>query len=106
MNIFLDKTAIIRRMKSIAGSDRSRLQSTATVEANIQQLDRETAERVSGVFGEDYVLFVDYSVGVQEGDQVENKDTSEKFSVKEVIKAELFGIGQFKEVYITKLDEN
>ena len=106
VRFFFDKTAIIKRMKAISGTDRQALSATATAEANIQQLDIETTQKIQGVFGEDYVLFCDSGVSIKEGDRVECKETGEKFLVKEVITASLFGIEHFKQVYMTKLDED
>lgn len=104
ISYFFDETVIIRRAKNIAGTDRSRFQATATAEANIQQLDAETAHKIEGVFGESYVLFCDSGVDIKEGDKVQCGDN--KYMVNEVINAKIFGIENFKQVYITKLDED
>jgi len=101
---FFDSTAVIKRMTPINGTDKVRSRSTATVDVNIQQLDRDTIEKMNGVFGEDYVLYCDFEVNIREGDTVEAGDN--QYKVTEVIKATLFGINQFKQVYITKLDES
>ncbi len=106
VRLFFDKTAIIKRQKVIAGTDRTKLSATATAEANIQKLDAETAEKLNGVFGNSYVLFVDPEVSIQQGDRVTCKETDENFKVTEVLEAEMFGIEHFKQVYITKLDED
>lgn len=103
---FFDKTAIIKRMKAVAGTDKQRLSATATVEANFQQLDQNTVQKIEGVFGQEYVLFVDSEASVKVGDRAVCKETGESFLVKQVIEAELFGIEQFKEVYLTKLNED
>jgi hypothetical protein len=97
---FFDNTAVIKRTKAIAGTDKSRLSSTATAECNIQQLDAETVLKMEGVFGEEYVLFCEPSVNIRENDRVEADGVS--YKVKEVIEASLFGIEQFKQVYMTK----
>lgn len=101
---FFDKTAIIKRNKSV-GSDKYRISSTATVECNIQKLDSETVAKIEGTFGQEYVLFTEYT-GIKEGDRVVCKDNGEQYVVKSVINAELFGIEQFKEVYLTKFNGN
>lgn len=103
---FFDKTAVIKRFKPVLGTDKTKLQSTATVEVNLQKLDLEAVEKVQGVFGNDYVLFVNPEVDIKEGDVVYCKETKERFSVKEIIKAEMLGIEHFKQVYISKLDED
>lgn len=106
VRLMFDKTAIIRRQRPINGTDRTKSMSTATVDVNIQKLDRETVQKIEGVFGDEYVLFCQPEVTIKEGDEVECKETSKLYRVTSVIKAEMMGIEHFKEVYITKLDEN
>jgi len=101
---FFDATAIIKRMTPVIGTDRVRSRSTATVDVNIQQLDRETVQKINGVFGEDYVLYCDSSSDIKEGDTVLSGD--DEFKVTEVIEAKLFGINEFKQVSISKLNES
>jgi hypothetical protein len=106
VRLLFDKTAIVKRNKPISGTSRVRLSATATAEANIQQLDAETTQRIAGVFGESYILYCDPELDIREGDRVVCKETSESFKVTEVIKAEMMGIEHFKQVYITKLNED
>jgi len=101
MRHFFDKTAIIKRQKDV-GNDIYRSSSTATVECNIQKLDQETVAKIEGTFGQEYVLFCDSATDIKEGDRVVCSNNNEEYTVKIVILAELFGIQQFKEVYLTK----
>ena len=101
---FFDTTAIIKRMTPVIGTDKVRSRSTATVDVNIQQLDKESVQKLEGVFGEDYVLFCESDVNIREGDTVVSGDN--QFKVTEVIEAKLFGINEFKQVYISKLNES
>lgn len=104
VRLFFDKTAIVKRQKPILGTDRTRLSATATAEANFQQLNPETVQKIAGVFGESYILYCDPETDIREGDRVVCKETSESFRVSEIIKAEMLGIEHFKQVYITKLN--
>lgn len=105
INLFFDKTAIIKRQRDIAGTDRQALQATATAEANFQQLDVETTQKIGGTFGESYVLYVAPEINILEGDRVVCKETGEHFLAKEVIKAEMMGIEHFKEIHIERVDK-
>lgn len=105
VSYFFDKSAIIKRMKAV-GDDKYRMSATATVECNIQQLEGDAVEKIQGVFGEEFVLFCGSEVNLKSGDRIECKDNGDQFVVKTVIDAELFGISQFKEVYITKFNGN
>lgn len=100
---FFDSTAIIKRVKSVGG-DKYRLSATATVECNIQQLDQDAVAKIEGVVGDEFVLFCESEVDLKKGDRVVNKDTGDEFVVKVMIEAELFGIQQFKQIYMTRFN--
>lgn len=102
---FFDKTAIIKRNKSV-GDNKYRMSATATVECNIQQLTQDVVAKIEGVLGEEYVLFCGQEVNLKAGDRVVCTDDGNEFVVKTVINASLFGIEEFKEVYITKFNGN
>lgn len=102
---FFDSTAIIKRSKN-AGGNIYRLSATATVECNIQQLDRDAVAKIEGVVGDEFVLFCESEVNLKKGDRVVNKDNGDEFVVKVVVDAELFGIQQFKQVYLTRFNGN
>jgi len=104
MRILFDETAIIKRNREYA-TNKYRLSATATADANIQQLDRETVQKLQGAYGEEYVMYVDAETTIAEGDFVVRKSTDERFRVKEVIKAQMMGIEHFLEVYMTKVSE-
>jgi len=106
MHFFFDHTAIIRRMKPIAGTDKYKMSSTATVEVNLQQLDMEAVSKIEGVVGNEYVLFCDLSTNIKIGDRVTDKDTNDEFVVKQIIDADMMGIESFKQVYLTKYNGN
>ena len=106
IRLFFDKTAIVKRQRPIVGFDRSRLSATATVDAHFQKLDIDTVQKIGGVFGEEYVLFVDPSLTIRQGDRVVCKNDNSEYTVKEVLEGEMFGIEHIKQVYITKYNES
>jgi len=103
---FFDKSAIIRRNKPVAGTDKYKLSATATIECNIQELDQDTVAKLEGTFGQEYVLFCGMNVEIKAGDRVVDTENGDQFVVKNIIVASLFGIEEFKQVYLTKFNGN
>jgi hypothetical protein len=102
---FFNDKAIIKRVKSV-GDNKYRMSATATADCNIQHLSQDDIAKIEGTFGVEYVGFFESSTNLKEGDRIVNKDDGNEYVVKTVVKAELFGIQQFLEVYMTKFNGN
>ncbi len=77
MQFLKDETIVIARRTQQAGTDKFLASTVTSAKAHIQPLDRQRLELVGGAFGKGYVIYMDSSVDVKEGDRL--KDSSSNF---------------------------
>ena len=98
---FFDKTVVVRRLKSISGTDKQRYEATATADGAIQEMDR-TARVKQGLLDERaWIAYFDIEAVIAEGDTITRQDDGKLFKVLEVTKKD-YGINQHLEVIIVE----
>lgn len=105
MTLFFHSHQIeIRRQRKIGSANRFAMSATfTTYQADIQPASQERTEMVNGRFGKVYLAFVDPSVSVKEGDQIQVIGGS-RYSVKGVSSWQGAGLLDHKELIIVAQD--
>lgn len=99
---FFFESIIIRRLKTVTGNQKS-FQSTATVEAHIQEASPE-ARQILGILEERaWVAWMDVEAEIEEGDRVHGAD-GKIYQVREITIKD-YGINQHKEVLLQEQNE-
>lgn len=99
---FFTKDVIVRRLSTVSGH-RKAFQATATVEAHIQELDREARQRLGIIEERTWILWCEITEDIQEGDTITDP-YGMTFKVKEVTKKD-YGINQHLEVILEEPNE-
>ena len=88
---FFNRTVVVRRLRDISGSS-SGLVATATVDCNIQTIDRVRRQELEIVTGQAWEAFFELEDGIQEGDKLTD-DRGVIYKVLEVTRLDV-GINQ------------
>lgn len=101
---FFDESIVIRRLRTVSGNKKS-FQTTATVDAHIQEASPE-ARQILGVTEERaWVAYMDEGAEINEGDRVFGAD-GKVYEVREVTtKDYTFGVNKHKEVLLMEQNE-
>lgn len=99
---FFDESVVIRRMRTVSGNKKS-YQSTATVEAHIQEASPE-ARQLLGILEERaWVAWMAIDTEIEEGDRAYGED-GKVYQVREITIKD-YGINQHKEVLLEEQNE-
>ncbi len=93
-----DKIVKIKRLKTTSGNLRAYV-ATATADASIQPLGKDRGQIREGVFGDQFVAFLDAEIPVQVGDRLTEDGVT--YSVTQVVQRD-FGAFPYKECVLKK----
>lgn len=99
---FFTKSVTIRRLSTVSGRKKA-FQSTATVEAHIQEMDREARNRLGIIEERAWILWCDINEPFVEGDTVQD-ETGKEYKVREVTKKD-YGVNQHLQVILEEPNE-
>lgn len=99
---FFTKDIVIRRLSTVSGYKKS-FQSTATVEGHIQEMSRQTRERLGIVEERAWYAWFDINEDVREGDILMDEYGTE-YRVTEVTKKD-YGTNEHRQVIMQEANE-
>lgn len=99
MRHHFDAVIKVKRLKTLSGNIRA-LQATATGEANIQPLGKDTAGLDEGVYGKSYIAYTDIDLPAGRGDYITDQNGN-TFIVSDVVTRE-YGAFPLKELILKR----
>lgn len=99
---FFDENIVIRRLKTVSGNKKT-FQGTATVEAHIQEADRETRQLLGIIEERAWVAWMSEDTDINEGDRVTGAD-GKIYTVREITLKD-YGINRHIEALLEEQNE-
>lgn len=99
---FFTKDITIKRLATVSGYKKA-FQETETIKGHLQEMDRETRQRLGIIEERAFILWCALSEDIQEGDTVTDEYGTEYF-VKEVTKKD-YGVNQHLQVILEEPNE-
>lgn len=85
MRQFYDNIIIVKRAKTVAGATiRQALVATATADACIQPVSKDNSQHQEGVFGQQFIAFLDIGISIRKDDRIIDRDGN-SYNVSSVI---------------------
>lgn len=98
-----NQTITISRLQTLSNDKTTYLTVTSDL-VNLQALDSESSERMTGVFGKAYKIYCDSDIDVAVGDKIRDEDGNKYEIASGGISRQRYGSMDFFEIIIIKLN--